>query len=132
MINCFVPLVAVASIVIVIPYMVLLELETLKKVKGLRFKANKAFQYISMAVKKHKDMFRGQGSLEHLNDKIPINDNDDKMLSCCLQVPSNVRKTIFVTNDKGAKCRAILKDIESVQLLKIGDFSTFIFPFLTD
>uniref|UniRef100_A0A8C3GMI5 Transcriptional protein SWT1 n=1 Tax=Cairina moschata TaxID=8855 RepID=A0A8C3GMI5_CAIMO len=110
----------VGRLALIIPWVVLQELDNLKKGKMLqhvRDKAIPAVQFIYMCLKKQDPKLWGQ-SMQLASQKIyglSDENNDDRVLQCCLQYQSLFPQAVVIlcTDDKNLCNKAIVSEVKA-------------------
>ncbi|XP_077573581.1 transcriptional protein SWT1 [Stigmatopora nigra] len=107
--------------VVLIPWVVLQELDSLKKGKGFKdcvaHLACPAISYIYNSLKRRDHHLWGQSMQQaaQSNNSLMAENNDDKVLQCCLQYQSLYpgRVLILCTNDKNLCSKAVLSGVKA-------------------
>lgn len=60
----------------------------------------------------------GQTAVEDKNHLITIQNNDDRILNCCLQLREQSKKVILVTNDIHLLNKGRINEVESITIKK--------------
>uniref|UniRef100_A0A8B9BGA3 Transcriptional protein SWT1 n=1 Tax=Anser brachyrhynchus TaxID=132585 RepID=A0A8B9BGA3_9AVES len=110
----------VGRLALIIPWVVLQELDHLKKGKMLqhvRDKAIPAVQFIYMCLKKQDSKLWGQ-SMQLASQKtygLSDENNDDRVLQCCLQYQSLFPQAVVIlcTDDKNLCSKAIVSEVKA-------------------
>ncbi|KAI9315968.1 PIN domain-containing protein [Dichotomocladium elegans] len=114
------------KIVLVIPWVVIKELDGLKNVnKEQRFKngrieslgdlARTAMRFIEKALREKAGWLRGQKSNEIYDANAKLTKGDDSILDCCLFFHNILQKPVtLLTNDRNLAIKAIVHDIQTL------------------
>ncbi|KAF9439361.1 RNA endoribonuclease [Entomortierella beljakovae] len=116
------------NIIFVIPWIVVQELDGLKSGGGrggevdLRFKAQRAIQYIQSELLRPEETRRLRG--QKLSENLEVHKtNDDKILDCCLYFrklyPKESTKVTMFSNDRNLCVKALIHDIKTISRDKI-------------
>lgn len=62
---------------------------------------------------------QGQGAVDHNRHLIEIENPDDKILNCCLQVQPYVRHVILLSNDINLTNKSMASGVEGVSIKQI-------------
>ncbi|XP_077441023.1 transcriptional protein SWT1 [Vanacampus margaritifer] len=108
--------------IVLIPWVVLQELDSLKKGKGLKNSvaslACPAISYIYNSLKRRERHLWGQSMQQaaQSNNSLMAENNDDKVLQCCLQYQSLYPSSalILCTNDKNLCSKAVLSGVKAL------------------
>ncbi|XP_061152607.1 transcriptional protein SWT1 [Syngnathus typhle] len=108
--------------IVLIPWVVLQELDSLKKGKGLRNSVARlacpAISYIYNSLKRRERHLWGQSMQQaaESNHSLMAENNDDKVLQCCLQYQSLYPDCalILCTNDKNLCTKAVLSGVQAL------------------
>ncbi|XP_071443300.1 transcriptional protein SWT1 [Hetaerina americana] len=97
---------ALGSPILVIPWMVLRELDAFKKGRkqcivhpALEIKARSAVHFINGCFSSHHPRVKGQSALDDKEHQIEIHVPDDSILNCCLQLQEKGKRVILLSND---------------------------------
>lgn len=107
------------SPIIVVPYIVLQELDNIKsrfesKFVSLSTKAKTAIHFLNERLKNHHKQFCGQSAKEDATKLISITSQDDDIVNCLLQIKEKVEDTvILLSNDKNLRNKAMVSGITS-------------------
>ncbi|XP_051929332.1 transcriptional protein SWT1 isoform X2 [Hippocampus zosterae] len=115
--------------IVLIPWVVLQELDSLKKGKGLTDSvahlACPAISYIYNALKRRESHLWGQSMQQAAasNNSLMAENNDDKVLQCCLQYQSLYPDCalILCTNDKNLCSKAVLSGVKAFSKLDLEE-----------
>ncbi|XP_046387743.1 uncharacterized protein LOC124157223 isoform X2 [Ischnura elegans] len=107
--------------ILVIPWMVLRELDTLKgglrgtksRNPALESKARSASHFINSCFSSHHPRVKGQSALEDREHCIEIDVPDDSILNCCLHLQRKGKKVILLSNDVNFCNKAMATGISS-------------------
>lgn len=105
--------------VIIVPYIVLQELDKIKsrfesKFTSLSTKAKSAIHYLNAKLKDHHKQFCGQSAKDDANKLISITSQDDDIVNCLLQVKEKAKDTvILLSNDKNLRNKVLVTGINS-------------------
>ncbi|XP_077463986.1 transcriptional protein SWT1 [Stigmatopora argus] len=113
--------------VVLIPWVVLQELDSLKKGKGFKdcvaHLACPAISYIYNSLKRRDPHLWGQSMQQaaQSNNSLMAENNDDKVLQCCLQYQSLYpgRVLILCTNDKNLCTKAVLSGVKALSKIDL-------------
>uniref|UniRef100_A0A3Q2Z3Q4 PIN domain-containing protein n=1 Tax=Hippocampus comes TaxID=109280 RepID=A0A3Q2Z3Q4_HIPCM len=115
--------------IVLIPWVVLQELDSLKKRKGLTDSvahlACPAISYIYNSLKRRESHLWGQSMQQAAasNNSLMAENNDDKVLQCCLQYQSLYPgcALILCTNDKNLCSKAVLSGVKALSKLDLEE-----------
>lgn len=105
--------------VIIIPYIVLQELDKIKsrfesKFTSLSAKAKAAINYLNERLKGHHKQFCGQSANDDAQKLISITSQDDDIVNCLLQMKDKTKGTvILLSNDKNLRNKVMVTGINS-------------------
>lgn len=108
--------------ILVIPYIVLKELENLAHVsrgKPIEMSAKAANKYINDQFNAKNSQIKGQKIADHNNKLIDIESGDDDVLNCCLQVKESGKKVILLSNDVNLRNKALFNEIPAFSIQAI-------------
>ncbi|XP_061680430.1 transcriptional protein SWT1 [Syngnathoides biaculeatus] len=113
--------------VVLIPWVVLQELDSLKKGKGLTNSvahlACPAISYIYNSLKKREGHLWGQSMQQAAESNINLmaENNDDKVLQCCIQYQSLYPGCVLIlcTNDKNLCSKAVLSGVKALSKIDL-------------
>ncbi|KAM9849252.1 transcriptional protein SWT1 [Aulostomus maculatus] len=115
--------------IVLIPWVVLQELDSLKKGKGLSGSvahlACPAISYIYNSLKSREPYLWGQSMQQaaEINNGLNAENNDDKVLQCCLQYQSLYPgcALILCTNDKNLCSKAVLSGVKALSKIDLEE-----------
>lgn len=112
--------------ILVIPYIVLKELENLaheKRGKPIEMSAKAANKYINNQFTAKNPQLKGQKAADHGNKLLDVQSGDDDVLNCCLQVKQGGKKVILLSNDINLRNKALFNDVPafSIQAIEVRD-----------
>lgn len=105
--------------IIVIPYIVLKELENLaykRKGSPIEVTAKMANKYINQQFTAKNAQIKGQNSADHMKKLLAIESGDDDVLNCCLQVKGTKKKVILLSNDVNLRNKALFNEIPAFSI----------------
>ncbi|XP_061539505.1 LOW QUALITY PROTEIN: transcriptional protein SWT1 [Phycodurus eques] len=113
--------------IVLIPWVVLQELDSLKKGKGLTDSvahlACPAISYIYNSLKKRERQLWGQSMQQAAESNISLmaENNDDKVLQCCLQYQSLYPGCVLIlcTNDKNLCSKSVLSGVKALSKIDL-------------
>ncbi|GAB0086778.1 hypothetical protein DMENIID0001_009570 [Sergentomyia squamirostris] len=105
----------VGSAVIIIPYIVLQELDTIKHQSSI-IEANckKAIKFINEKFQSRHLQIKGQSAMQAKIRKIDIVAPDDSIINCCLQIKEKINQVILLSNDVNLRNKAICNEINAL------------------
>lgn len=105
--------------ILVIPYIVLKELENLahsKRGKPIERSARDANKYINNQFSNKNPQIKGQKATDHGIKLIDVQSGDDDVLNCCLQVKESGKKVILLSNDVNLRNKALFNDLPAYSI----------------
>lgn len=100
---------------IIIPYIVLKELDKLKIsiVNDTAVLAQRAIAFIFEQLKMMPDKIRGQSAIENEHKLVDIQNSNDDIINCCLQFKHSFGNVMLLTNDINLMNKAICSQIDT-------------------
>lgn len=105
--------------IIVIPYIVLKELENLaykRKGSPIEVTAKMANKYINQQFTAKNAQIKGQNAADHMKKLLAIESGDDDVLNCCLQVKGTKKNVILLSNDVNLRNKALFNEIPAFSI----------------
>lgn len=105
--------------ILVIPYIVLKELENLahrNQGKPIEQSARAANKFINNQFVGKNTQFRGQKVSDHNVKMLEVESGDDHVLNCSLQVKADGKKVILLSNDVNLRNKALFNDVPAFSI----------------
>lgn len=105
--------------ILVVPYIVLKELENLayqKRGKAIELSAKAANKYINNQFMAKNPQIKGQKAADHNHKLVEVESGDDDVLNCCLQVKESGKKVILLSNDVNLRNKALFNEIPAFSI----------------
>lgn len=107
--------------ILVIPYIVLEELDRLKNRSGhqICLLARKAIKFIYDQFRAKNVQLKGQSAHDQSHHVIEIKSPDDNVLNCCLQIKQKTPKVVLLSNDMNLRNKAIVNAVLTFSIEEI-------------
>lgn len=105
--------------IIVIPYIVLKELENLahtNRSRPIEASAKAANKYINNQFSAKNPQIKGQKVGDHNIKLMEVQSGDDDVLNCCLQVKESGKKVVLLSNDVNLRNKALFSEIPAFSI----------------
>ena len=107
--------------ILVVPYIVLQELDNIKTRNSddnLGTIARKSVLFLNAMFKKKDQRVQGQSAMQAKNRIIEIENPDDNIINCCLQITERIRNSaqtgvILLSNDNNLRNKALVNKIDA-------------------
>lgn len=111
--------------VIIVPYVVLQELDSLKmrtQNETISRTASQSIHFINRRFSEKHSALLGQSSLDDGQRLITIDSADDRILNCCLQLRAKgyTNNLVLLSNDLNLRNKALVSDIAAISHKKLG------------
>ncbi|KAL5276738.1 SWT1 family protein [Megaselia abdita] len=104
--------------IIMIPYKVIQELDGLKSRDTTASLAIRAIKLLNDKLASKDPHFQGQNAKHSKDELIPIENNDDEILNCCLQIQKTCQNVMLLSNDVNLRNKALINDIKVLNSTK--------------
>lgn len=105
--------------VLVVPYIVLKELENLSHTKrgtAIDLSAKAANRFINDQFSARNPQLKGQKAADHAHKLVQVQSGDDDVLNCGLQVKGSGKKVILLSNDVNLRNKALFNDMPAYSI----------------
>lgn len=103
------------------PYVVIQELDEIKSrsARSLSSLAMKSIRFLNTNFQSQSQFVKGQTSIEANKYLIEIQNADDKILNCCIQISQNTERVLLLSNDVNLRNKSIIHQVQAYSKIDI-------------
>lgn len=108
------------------PYVVIQELDEIKSrsARSLSSLAMKSIRFLNTNFQSQSKFVKGQTSIESNKYLIEIQNSDDKILNCCIQISQNTKRVLLLSNDVNLRNKTIIHQVQAYSKIDIEKISS--------
>lgn len=107
------------------PYAVIQELDGIKSrsAKSLSSLAMKAIHFLNKNFQSQSQFVKGQTSIESNKNLIEIENSDDKILNCCIQLSQKTKAVLLLSNDVNLRNKSLIHQVNAYSKIDLEKIS---------